>query len=122
VNFTIGKSDFHKDWFFEQVPHNENSGNITGSGRAQHDVDDQFQSARRAARQGDVAAGPLRHRRRSIAATVNEESIGNVTGLTYNATINRDGIGGAWCERDLIFDAAQMKAGENILKLTIRRG
>ena len=34
VNFTIGKSDFHKDWFFEQVPHNENPDNTTGNGRA----------------------------------------------------------------------------------------
>ena len=59
---------------------------------------------------------------RSIAATVNDEFVGNVTGLTYNATINRDGIGGAWCERDLVFNAAQMKAGENVLKLTIPGG
>src|SRR6185312_5257255 len=24
VNFVVGKSDFHRDWFFQQVPHNEN--------------------------------------------------------------------------------------------------
>ena len=24
VNYTIGKSDYTKDWYFEQVPHNEN--------------------------------------------------------------------------------------------------
>ena len=24
VNYVIGKSDYTKDWYFEQVPHNEN--------------------------------------------------------------------------------------------------
>src|SRR5208282_1097119 len=59
---------------------------------------------------------------RSIAATMNDQSIGDVTGLTYNATINRDGIGGYWGEHDLVFDASLMKAGENVLKLTIPAG
>jgi rhamnogalacturonan endolyase len=53
---------------------------------------------------------------------VNDQSIGSVTGLTYNATINRDGIGGYWGEHDLTFDASLMKAGENVLKLTIPAG
>ncbi len=26
VNYVVGKSDFRKDWFFEQVPHNEDTG------------------------------------------------------------------------------------------------
>ncbi len=39
-------------------------------------------------------------------------------GLTYNATINRDGIGGYWGEHDIAFDASLMKAGDNVLKLT----
>ena len=59
---------------------------------------------------------------RSLAATLNEQSIGTVTGLVYNATINRDGIGGSWTERDLAFNASMMKAGENIVKLTIPGG
>ena len=25
ITYTIGKSDYHKDWFFEQVPHGENT-------------------------------------------------------------------------------------------------
>ena len=59
---------------------------------------------------------------RSIAATVNDQSIGSVTGLVYNATINRDGIGGYWKEHDLAFDASLMQSGENNLKLTIPAG
>jgi rhamnogalacturonan endolyase len=123
VNFVVGKSDFHKDWFFEQVPHNENPGNTTGSGQGRSTtwtINFNLPAAphgKAVLRLAICGIGA-----RSIAATVNDESIGNVTGLTYNATINRDGIGGAWCERDLTFDAAQLKAGENILKLTIPGG
>jgi rhamnogalacturonan endolyase len=25
ITYTIGKSDYHKDWFFEQVPHGEST-------------------------------------------------------------------------------------------------
>ena len=32
-------------------------------------------------------------------------------GLTYNATLNRDGIGGYWVEKDLAFDAGMLHAG-----------
>jgi len=39
--------------------------------------------------------------------------------LTYNGTINRDGIGGYWGEHDLAFNAATMKAGTNVLALTV---
>ncbi len=33
VNYVIGKSDFRKDWFFEQLPHNEDLSNTNGQGR-----------------------------------------------------------------------------------------
>ena len=47
---------------------------------------------------------------------------GTVTGLVYNATINRDGIAGSWVEKDLVFDAGLLKAGENVMTLTIPAG
>jgi rhamnogalacturonan endolyase len=59
---------------------------------------------------------------RNLAVTMNDQSIGSVSNLVYNATINRDGIGGYWAEHDLAFDAALMKAGNNVLKLTIPAG
>ncbi len=59
---------------------------------------------------------------RSLAVTLNDEPVGRVTDLTYNATINRDGIGGYWKEHDLEFDASLIKAGGNLLKLTIPGG
>jgi rhamnogalacturonan endolyase len=123
VNFTIGKSDFHKDWFFEQVPHNENPENATGSGQGRSTtwtINFNLPAAphgKAFLRLAICGVGA-----RSIAATVNDESIGNITGLVYNATINRDGIGGYWKEHDLAFDASLMKSGDNVLKLTIPAG
>jgi rhamnogalacturonan endolyase len=123
VNFTIGKSDFHKDWFFEQVPHNEDPDNTTGNGQGRSTtwtINFNLPDAphgKATLRLAICGVGA-----RSIAATVNDLSIGNVTGLTYNATINRDGIGGYWGEHDLAFDASLMKPGENVLKLTIPAG
>ncbi len=123
VNYVIGKSDFRKDWLFEQVPHNENPGNTTGTGQGRSttwtvrfDLPD-APSGRATLRLAICGVGA-----RSIAATMNGQSIGTVTGLVYNATINRDGIGGYWSEHDLSFDASLMKPGENILALTIPAG
>ena len=123
VNYVIGKSDFHKDWFFEQVPHNEDPANTDGRG---------FGRSTTWSIAFDLPAAPhgkatLRMAicgigARNLAATLNEQSIGTVTGLVYNATINRDGIGGSWTERDLAFDASLMKAGANVVKLTIPGG
>ena len=59
---------------------------------------------------------------RTIDVAVNDQHAGTVDGLVYNATINRDGIQGSWVEKNVAFDAALMKAGENTLKLTIPAG
>ena len=123
VDFTIGQSDFRKDWFFEQVPHNENPANTTGLGSGRgttwtiHFKLPDAPHGTATLRLAICGVGA-----RNIAATMNDQSIGNVTGLTYNGTINRDGIGGYWAEHDLAFDASLMKAGENVLKLTIPAG
>ncbi len=123
VNYVIGKSDFHKDWFFEQVPHNEDTNNITGTGQGRSttwSVTFKLPDAphgKATLRLAICGVGT-----RSLTATVNDQSIGNVSNLVYNATINRDGIGGYWVDHDLAFDASLMKAGENILKLTIPAG
>jgi rhamnogalacturonan endolyase len=123
VNFTIGESDFHKDWFFEQVPHNENPENTTGSGQGRATtwtINFNLPAAPRGKATLRLAICGVGAR--NIAATMNDQSIGSVTGLTYNATINRDGIGGYWGEHDLAFNAALMKAGKNILNLTVPAG
>jgi len=123
VNYVVGKSDYRRDWFFEQVPHNENPANTTGTGSGRSTT----WSLRFTLPEAPRGKATLRLAlcgvgARSITATVNDASIGAVTGLMYNATINRDGIGGTWTERDLAFDASLMKSGENVMKLTIPAG
>jgi rhamnogalacturonan endolyase len=123
VNYVVGKSDFHKDWFFEQLPHNEDLTNTNGQGRGR---DTTWTVAFKLP---DAPQGKATLRlaicgvsTRDLTATVNDQPIGHVTNLVYNATINRDGIGGSWIERDLTFDASLMKSGENNLKLTLPGG
>ena len=123
VNFVIGQSDFRKDWFFEQVPHNEDPNNTTGNGQGRATTwSITFNLPDAPHGKATLRLAICGIGARSIAATVNDQSIGDVRGLTYNATINRDGISGYWGEHDLVFDASQMKAGENVLKLTIPAG
>ena len=123
VKYVVGKSDFHKDWFFEQVPYNEDTNNNTGRGSG---------SATTWTVTFDLPAAPHGNATlrlaicgvgtRTLAADINDQSIGSVSNLVYNATINRDGIGGYWGEHDLLFNATLMKAGENVLGLTVPAG
>lgn len=119
VTYTVGKSDYRKDWFFEQVPHAEQidpSGR--GNGRATTwtiAFDLPLQAHGRATLRLGIAGAAAR----SIAVSVNDQPAGAVHGLVYNAVINRDGIQGSWVEKDVPFDAAMLKEGHNVLKLTI---
>ncbi len=122
VSYTIGQSDFRKDWFFEQVPHADHD-DPTGRGFGRATTwtinftlpqDLHGRATLRLALAGVSA--------RSIDVAVNDQRAGSVGGLVYNATINRDGIQGSWVEKDVVFDAALMKEGRNTLKLTIPAG
>ena len=122
VTYTIGQSDYRKDWFFEQVPHaSQPDPTGRGTGRATTWTinftlprDLHGRAVLRLALTGVSA--------RSIDVAVNDQPAGAVNGLVYNATINRDGIQGSWLEKDVTFDAALMKEGKNVLKLTIPAG
>jgi rhamnogalacturonan endolyase len=123
VNYVIGKSDFHKDWFFEQVPHNEDPNNTTGRGNGRSTTwTINYNLPTSPTGEGVVRLAICGVGTKTIDVLVNDKPAGQVTGLNYNATINRDGIGGYWVERDVVFDAAMMKAGMNTLKLTIPAG
>ena len=123
VNYIIGKNDFRKDWFFEQVPHNENPGNLTGTGQGRSTtwtVNFNLPAAPHGTATLRLAICGVGTR--SLTVAMNDHSLGNVSNLVYNATINRDGIGGYWMEHSLAFDASLMKAETNVLKLTISAG
>lgn len=123
VNYVIGKSDFRKDWFFEQVPYNTDTNNITGSGRGDGTTWAViFNLTNAPSGKAILRLALCGVSTRSLWGDMNGKSIGTVSNLSYNATINRDGIGGSWCERDLTFDATLMRAGTNTLELTIPPG
>ena len=123
VTYTVGKSDYHKDWFFEQVPHSLTPDDNTGraNGRATtwtinyNLADDPHGKATLRLAICGIGA-------RSIDVAVNGKPVGTVGGLRYNATINRDGIGGYWTEKDVPFDASAMHSGQNVMTLTIPAG
>lgn len=123
VHYVVGKSDFRKDWFFEQVPHNEDPSNTTGQGRGRSTAwSVEFDLPRAPHGKATLRLAICGVGTRSITAKMNDQPVGVITDLVYNATINRDGVGGTWTERDLAFDAATMKGGRNVLTLTIPAG
>ena len=123
VKYVVGKSDYHKDWFFEQVPYNEDTNNTTGRGNGSATTwTVTFNLPAAPHGQATLRLAICGVGSRTLLAEMNDQSIGNVSNLVYNATINRDGIGGYWGEHDLAFNAALMKAGKNVLALTVPAG
>ena len=123
VNYTVGQSDFRKDWFFEQVPHEEDLKDTDGTGRGRNTTwSVHFNLLEAPAGRGVLRLAICGSGTREIAVDVNDHPAGTVSNLVYNATINRDGIEGAWSEHDLTFDASLMQAGTNVMQLTIPGG
>jgi rhamnogalacturonan endolyase len=123
VTYTIGESDFQKDWFFEQVPHDDDLSD-TNAFEYGHATTwsvifplSQAPAGKAILRLAICGVGA-----REIEVSVNDRPAGTVADLVYNATINRDGISGFWSEHDIVFDASLMQAGTNVLKLSIPRG
>lgn len=127
VDYTIGKSDYRRDWFIYQVPHVlQDDGSARSKGRAttwtiHFNIPPTRMSSqpqgRATLRLGISGVGT-----RSIDVGVNGKDAGSITGLIYNATINRDGIEGSWVEKDLSFDASMLRPGANTLTLTVPAG
>jgi rhamnogalacturonan endolyase len=122
VDYTVGQSDYRKDWYFEQVPHaigDDPAGRSQGRSTTWtiHFNLPDAPHGKATLRLAICGVGT-----RSIDVGVNDHPIGTISDLAYNATINRDGIGGSWVERDLAFDASNMKAGANTLTLNIPAG
>jgi rhamnogalacturonan endolyase len=128
VNYVVGKSDYRKDWFFEQVPHNENP----DAKAAGYNMGSPQGRATPWTISFDLPQTPhgKAHLRLALAATsvrqidvvVNDQPAGQVDHLFTDGAIARNGITGVWSERDVAFDAALMKAGTNTLKLIVPAG
>lgn len=125
VTYTVGKSDFHRDWFIYQVPHDEDPNDRTGRSRGR---------ATTWTVRFNMRAEPATNSRailrlalsgvgtRSLDIAVNGRHAGTIDGLIYNATINRDGIEGSWLERDFVFDGSLLHAGSNTLSIIVPAG
>jgi rhamnogalacturonan endolyase len=125
VNFTVGKSDFRKDWFIYQVPHDELANDLLGKGQGRATswkVNFNLAQEPAPGEHGILRLAIAGASARSIAIEVNGKDAGSIDGLVYNATINRDGVEGSWVEKDLTFDASLLHAGENTLTLTVPAG
>ncbi len=113
VNYIVGRSDYHRDWNYAQLGRRGR-----GTTWAVH-----FQLAGpargRATLRLGIAAASVRG---GIEVSVNGQAAGGTGPLTDTATIRRDGIRGYWTERDVGFDGALLKEGENELKLEIPAG
>ncbi len=123
VRYAIGQSDFRKDWFFEEVPHNEDPANLTGRGTGRATtwtitfLSPPGTHGRATLRLAICGVGTRR-----LDVTLNGNPIGAISDLVPNATINRDGIAGTWSEHDLAFDATLLRSGTNTLRLTVPAG
>jgi rhamnogalacturonan endolyase len=135
VNFVMGKSDWRQDWNYVQPPRWLAATNdlvIEG------DDDAVELPPWRQGVQGttwairfDLPAAPrgqatLRlafcgtHAGCEVAASVNGQPIGETGTLPSTSAMQRDGAQAYWVERPLPFDAALLKAGENIIQLHSR--
>lgn len=130
VTFTVGKSDFRKDWFFQHVPHNTDPAaravpfsGVRAIGRATpYTV--AFDLPGNTAPRGTATLrlALCGTSARAIDVTVNGQSAGSVQRLLNDGAIPRHSIQGLWYERELPFDASLLKPGPNTLQLIIPAG
>ncbi|MGC8830912.1 MAG: polysaccharide lyase family protein [Verrucomicrobiia bacterium] len=113
VDFIIGKSDWRRDWNYAQPPRPDGKGgwkNTTWRIRFNMDRAVLGIATLRLAICG-ARGGP-------VQAAVNGKDIGTTGELPESGVMHRDGIRGVEIERNLKFDAALLKPGENIITLT----
>jgi rhamnogalacturonan endolyase len=148
ITYTIGKSDYHKDWFFEEVPHattdawknpaakdplNQRFGWVQtasagpdmwrswGRGRATTwTIKFNMDSASHGQAALRVALGGA-DGNGGLEVAVNGKSVGTIRTVATNAmryNTNR----GVWQQYTQTFDASLLKPGENQLQLTVPAG
>ena len=151
ITYTIGKSDYHRDWFFEQVPHGESRAWLNPA--AQDPANQRFGWVKEGDQGATGNGGPWRIYGRGRATTwtikfnreqagagtaalrvalagadtneldvaVNGQSVGAIHPTITNA-LRYNSNKSVWQEQTLKFDAARLKAGENEIQLTVPAG
>jgi len=148
ITYTIGKSDYHKDWFFEQVPHGETTEWLNTE--AKDPANQRFgwvhtgtagQDMWRTIGHGRATTWTIKFNmdkapkgqatlrvalagsdgNGGLGVAVNGKSAGTIKHIATNALrYNTDR--GVWREYALPFDASLMQAGENEMQLTVPAG
>lgn len=147
VDFTIGQSDFHRDWYFEQVPHADLSDPAIAAAEKPRPIPPP--AAPGAPRRRYVPPPPIFGRANpwtirfrlpdaprgrailrvaiaggstsGIAVAVNGQLAG-IVAVDGDSTVGRNGIQGLWYERQVPFSARLLRAGDNAMTLTVPAG
>jgi rhamnogalacturonan endolyase len=148
ITYTIGKSDYHRDWFFEQVPHElseawknpaakdplnqrfgwvkagtpgENMWRVIGRGRATTwTVKFKMDQATKGQAALRLALAGA-DGQGGLAVAVNGRSAGTIHPVATNA-IRYNSDTGIWHEYSLRFDAALLQTGDNEIQLIVPAG
>lgn len=128
VTFTVGKSKFADDWFFAHVPHNVDPRarvqpfrGVVGRGRATP-YTIRFDMTAAPTGKAILRLAICGTGTRSLDVAVNGESVGQIALGLPEGVITRHQVQGSWYERELDFDAAKLKSGDNSLTLTVPAG
>ena len=120
VYYVVGKSDYRKDWNIMQVPRaHDDTGEGKGSATTWSVVFDMEGAGRGRATLRLAFAGT---EARSLAITVNDQLVEILTGFRNTSAIHRDADRSYWTQRNVAFNASHLKAGRNVLKLTVPEG
>jgi rhamnogalacturonan endolyase len=145
ITYTVGKSDYHKDWFFEQVPHGDTtpwinpaakdpanqrfgwvkvqgSDNWREIGRGRATIwTIKFNMGKTSKGQAALRIALAGADGGGLAIAVNGKSVGSIRPVGTNALrYNTDR--GVWREYLQNFDAALLQPGENEMTLTVPAG
>jgi len=117
VNFVIGKSDYHKDWNLMQVPRARDE---TGKGKGDETTwSVTFNLAKAPAGRATLRVALAGIETRNLIIKMNGQHVGTISNLPNTGVIHRDADRGYWQEKAIAFEASVLKAGTNVLKLTV---
>jgi rhamnogalacturonan endolyase len=128
ITYTIGKSNYSKDWFFQHVPHNTDPDaqpqpfyGIRAIGKATpYTV--VFDMPQVPAGKAYLQLAICGTGARKIDVEVNGKPAGTVDKLSGDGVITRHGSSGIWYQREIEVDAALLQKGVNTLTLTVPEG
>jgi len=117
VNFVIGKSDYNKDWNLMQVPRARDE---TGKGKGDETTwSVTFNLAKAPAGRATLRVALAGIETRNLIIKMNGQQVGTISNLPNTGVIHRDADRGYWQEKAIAFEASVLKAGTNVLKLTV---